>query len=263
MSDDVGVQGSSSASRIARWIAGLGAAAALVLTAGRYVPTIPGAIHELPGWVRQEGALLALLVVLRYVALALIAWLALTTVLALGARLLGDLRAICWADALLLPVQRRMLGAGLAAGLTAGLAVANPLAASASRAGSDHAVRAAPPVTMTVIDPAVRDPAVRDPTVRDPTAREEPPPTEAMTVEEVTPRPAAPPPDTWTIRPGDHLWGVARATLANRGLDRSDAATASYLQTIIEANAEVFVVPGEPDLVYAGQVFVLPDPTAP
>jgi nucleoid-associated protein YgaU len=63
----------------------------------------------------------------------------------------------------------------------------------------------------------------------------------------------------WTIRPGDHLWKVAGQTLAlARGRRADDAAVLAYVREIVRANADVFVVPGDPDLVYPGQRFVLP-----
>jgi hypothetical protein len=65
----------------------------------------------------------------------------------------------------------------------------------------------------------------------------------------------------WTIRPGDHLWKVARVTLAQAsGHPTGDAAILAYVDEIVQANASVFVVSGHPDLVYPGQRFVLPPP---
>lgn len=63
-----------------------------------------------------------------------------------------------------------------------------------------------------------------------------------------------------TIAAGDHLWGVAERTLADRW-DRTPAPAeiATYLQRLIEANRGVLAVPDEPDLVFPGQVFVLPE----
>ena len=37
-----------------------------------------------------------------------------------------------------------------------------------------------------------------------------------------------------------------------------DAAILAYVREIVRTNADVFVVPGDPDLVYPGQRFVLP-----
>jgi hypothetical protein len=68
---------------------------------------------------------------------------------------------------------------------------------------------------------------------------------------------------TRTIEPGDHLWGVSEETLTNAWHRQpSDAEILDYLEHLIELNREVLVVPGHPDLVYPGQVFVLPPVTA-
>jgi hypothetical protein len=69
---------------------------------------------------------------------------------------------------------------------------------------------------------------------------------------------------THTITPGDHLWGVAEAVLeASWGDDPSPAATAAYLEALIDRNRSVLAVPDDPDLVFPGQVFALPDVPAP
>ena len=63
-----------------------------------------------------------------------------------------------------------------------------------------------------------------------------------------------------TIAAGDHLWGVAEQTLAARwSRSPEPAEIAAYLHRLIEANRGVLAVPDEPDLVFPGQVFVLPD----
>jgi hypothetical protein len=63
---------------------------------------------------------------------------------------------------------------------------------------------------------------------------------------------------TWTIEPGDHLWGVAAHTLAAAwGRPASDAEVDHYLMRLIEQNRGILTVPGDPDLVLPGQVFVL------
>ncbi len=63
---------------------------------------------------------------------------------------------------------------------------------------------------------------------------------------------------TWTIAPGDHLWGVAAHTLASAwGRSPSDAEVDRYLGRLIAQNRSVLAVPDDPDLVLPGQVFVL------
>jgi hypothetical protein len=73
------------------------------------------------------------------------------------------------------------------------------------------------------------------------------------------PPPIATDPAVWTIEPGEHLWAVAAETLRDRwSTTPSHAATARYLATLIDANRDVLADPDNPDLVYPGQLFVLP-----
>jgi hypothetical protein len=71
---------------------------------------------------------------------------------------------------------------------------------------------------------------------------------------------AAPPDGSWRIEAGDHLWRVAASTLERRwNRPPTEPETAAYLDRIIETNRASLVVPDNPDLVFAGQVFVLPE----
>jgi hypothetical protein len=70
---------------------------------------------------------------------------------------------------------------------------------------------------------------------------------------------AVPAEGTWTIAPGDHLWGVAEVLLAlHGGTAPDDAAVDAYVQALVAANHDVLVDPADPDLVLPGQVLVLP-----
>jgi hypothetical protein len=65
---------------------------------------------------------------------------------------------------------------------------------------------------------------------------------------------------TWTIAPGDHLWHVATATLVSRWeRPPSNLEIATYVHRLIEANRDVLVVRDNPDLVFPGQIFALPE----
>ncbi|HUP71601.1 MAG TPA: hypothetical protein VM282_01000 [Acidimicrobiales bacterium] len=74
---------------------------------------------------------------------------------------------------------------------------------------------------------------------------------------------AAPP--TWTIAPGEHLWAVARETLADSWHRApTDAEVTPYWRALIEINRSRLIDPSNADYVLAGQSFVLPDvPAAP
>jgi hypothetical protein len=64
---------------------------------------------------------------------------------------------------------------------------------------------------------------------------------------------------TWTARTGDHLWGIAASHLQDqRGSVPSDADITVYWQRLIDANRDRLADPGNPDLIYPGQEFILP-----
>ncbi len=64
----------------------------------------------------------------------------------------------------------------------------------------------------------------------------------------------------WTVESGDHLWSIASRALGDR-LDREPSAdeVLPYWQRLIDANRDRLVDPSNPDLILAGQVFVLPE----
>ena len=63
----------------------------------------------------------------------------------------------------------------------------------------------------------------------------------------------------WEVRPGDHLWGIARSTLvSHRGVDVSDREVALYWTTLIRVNRSRLSDPPQFHLIYAGQRFELP-----
>jgi len=81
------------------------------------------------------------------------------------------------------------------------------------------------------------------------------------------PGPKRPPPtiaptdrwETWDIQAGQCLWDVARETVLRRGGDPADnAAVVAYLQRVIAADRHELSDPGDPGLVFPGQVFDLP-----
>lgn len=65
---------------------------------------------------------------------------------------------------------------------------------------------------------------------------------------------------TWEIAPGDHLWGVAEATLAEAWERVPHAGeVAAYLERLVEANRDALPDPDNPDLVLPGLEVTLPD----
>lgn len=65
--------------------------------------------------------------------------------------------------------------------------------------------------------------------------------------------------DVWSVEPGESFWSIATEVLADRwGRPPSDGEVTPYWRALVEANADRLVT-GDPDLLYAGQVLVLPD----
>ncbi len=69
--------------------------------------------------------------------------------------------------------------------------------------------------------------------------------------------------ETWTVAPGDSFWSIATDTLRDtRGGEPSDDEVLSYWHALLDANEDNLAVPGNPDLLFAGQVVVLPPVSA-
>ena len=60
----------------------------------------------------------------------------------------------------------------------------------------------------------------------------------------------------WIVEPGDHLWGIAAATVAERSGSEDHMEVVRYWLKLIEANADT--VGDNPDLIYPGQLIRLP-----
>lgn len=78
-----------------------------------------------------------------------------------------------------------------------------------------------------------------------------------------TPRPHAPQPSTlgertWEVRRGDHFWAIADAVVREQHPNATEAEVARYWRTLIEANRDRLVVPGNADLILPGQVLTVP-----
>lgn len=70
------------------------------------------------------------------------------------------------------------------------------------------------------------------------------------------------------VAPGDHFWGLAETHLrATWGRPVTEPEVRAYWSILVAANRDRLVPPGDPSQIYAGQVFVTPepgrDPTAP
>jgi nucleoid-associated protein YgaU len=125
-------------------------------------------------------------------------------------------------------------------------AAAGPAQPAAPEAEAAPGTETAAAETTEPTDTANVDPAPDSPAVPD--AAEAP--AAEIAAEEVASAEAAPAPVTITVQPGFTLWGIAQERLGNGVL---------YVQ-VFEANQEKIK---DPDLIYPGQVFSIPESVAP
>jgi hypothetical protein len=266
-----------------RWlptVATLAIAGASLAWLARMGPGLPAACltsrAALAAWLRDHDAGSAALAVAWLAAVVASGYVLVIALLGGLARMIGWRPAIRWVDALTIPSVRRALAVVTTAGISAGLLTGSPAgatplqtpgASTAAQDGDDDLLLVrlpddtASPSVVTMHRLPDADPATN--------AASNPASTAAPTPDALRPPTTAPPPppaaDTWTIAPGDHLWEVAHDVLAESwGRAVTDREVAAYWEHLIAENRGVLVDPQNPDLVYAGQVFTLPDvPSAP
>jgi LysM domain len=239
------------------WVVLLVAALGLFHALGRGAFTAPPLARPgaLASWLDEQSTTTLAFGALRLAAMGLAWYLLAATIAGLLAHFLGSARWSATVDAISPAVVRRVVRG--AAGVTM----------AASVTGAQAAAWAAPPGQPSTASPV---PIMRR-LPPDPPATTAPPPT---TPPPTSPAPANPmpptalppstPPPTWVIRPGDNLWSVAEATLAGAwGRRPSDAEIDGYWMTLIAANRPRLAHGDDPDLVFPGQVFVLPALPAP
>ena len=185
----------------------------------------------------------ALLVAVRAVAFVLAAWLLLSTLGYLLARLAdapGLVRGARWATA---AGVRRLVDAAVAVSVLGGAYL-----------GPRPAFAQAPPPNPVVIELSVPAPHLYTPVAAGDGAPAAP---------EVTATPGATVQQNWTVAPGDCFWTVAEEVLTTAwGRAPTDAEIVPYWRELIDANLSVLVERDNPDLIHPGQVFALPPPTA-
>jgi nucleoid-associated protein YgaU len=70
-------------------------------------------------------------------------------------------------------------------------------------------------------------------------------------------------PNQRTVAPGDSFWSIASDALADAaGRPMGDREVVAYWRQLVDANRGNLVVPGDVDLIFAGQVVQLPPITA-
>lgn len=66
------------------------------------------------------------------------------------------------------------------------------------------------------------------------------------------------PPHTWTVRPGDDFWSIAEAVVTSSGGRPDPGGVARYWSRLVAANRRRLPLPGDPNLLFPGDVIVLP-----
>jgi nucleoid-associated protein YgaU len=225
------------------------AAAIWLLTAmGRGPLRVPSLWHfgAWGPWLADRDALTSAFALLRVATLALAWYLLGATLVGVAARLARGPRLVAIADAVTVPMVRRLLQSALGVGLaTASLTAGSGDGPAPARVESVATAQLpSDPIAMT---PLSGDALVMQPFESHPA---QPPAVRAQQFH-----------DSWTVDPGDHFWSIAETAL-RRAWERepTDDETAAYWEELIAANRQRLIDPGNPDLIQPGQVFVLPPP---
>lgn len=205
-------------------------------------------------WLDGRDAVTVAFALVRLVALVLGWYLLVVTTVGLAARATRIPALVRLTDLATIPAVRRVLGAVAGVGLSA--------SAATLMAGSVLPDQVPQVSEVTVAEGGVV--LQRLPDQGDVVLRRLPDQDGSATMR-VEDRPAAPDGSTssaeWTAQPGDHLWHVAEATLAESwGRAPSDAEVAPYWQQVVDANRDGLADPGNPDLILPGQVLRVPPP---
>lgn len=282
------------------WTAFLaGTAAILHGVGGTLAPPPLSQPGQLGQWLEQRQPAEAAFAVVRLLALGLAWYLLVITVACTVARAIGGASLVRAADAVSVPLVRRLVGGALgvtlaAATLTGGGGAAlaeehigppGPSAGTESMHrlpdGQPFATRpaaapttAAPAGSRTSPVPTMQRLPATAPTRASPTNQTSlattttaaaagdapavaPVPAEAAPA--VAPLPAGG--RTWVVQPGDHFWAVAERVLAEVwGRAPADEEVDGYWRSLVDANAGQLRDPGNPDLLFPGQIIAVPAP---
>lgn len=261
-------------------------------------------------WAAARDPFVAVVAILRLVVLALAWYLVGATTIGLVARLTRAARLVRIADALSVPMVRRLLQGALGLTLAAGVVASSSGAAPVARGAATSAALPTATAMVLVDDDADRDDGVRmtafDADVdggasmialdtdeaddadagaaamrsldEDPGGRSLGPPARMAALEDQDPSATmisldSPTvqmvglggegeggPDEHEVVAGEHLWSIAADHLgAHLDHPPSDAEVAAHWERLIEANRDRLANPDDPDLIFPGQRFVLPD----
>lgn len=218
---------------------------------------------DLDGWLRRTRAEDALAAVLRYVALAGGYWLLGSTLVYLLARISGSVRMIDRTSILTLPAVRRATDR-LVVGTIAVSALAGPAVAVTNVWGDRQpAVEVIDPIetrlgtTAPAVEPVVdlrpleeADEEVSTPPVRLGPSLDRPGAEPAITISDGAHLEVV-------VTEGDHLWALAERRISSTlGRPAADHEVAPYWRDVVSSNPEIRS--GNPDVIYPGEVIVLP-----
>jgi hypothetical protein len=185
------------------------------------------------GWLADRTAPAAAMALVRLVVLALTWYLLLATVAAVAVRLVRAGRLVSIVDVVTVPFIRSLVQAGLGVGVV--VASFGPVVAA------DAVPVSSSQVLLRPLPDASTAPVLR---------QLDPPPA-----------PANPAERTWTVAAGQHLWSISSEVLATAwGRVPDDHELVPYWQRVVDANRSRLADPANPDLLFPGQVLVLPAP---
>jgi len=268
--------------RLAATVAALLAGQVVLWQAGRALPPVPLDGTGLLRTLDESDPLAVAVSLVRLLALAVGAALLAATALGIVARACGAVRLVARLDRATPPGLRQVLDGALGVGLAASIGL-SPLPAGADpgvKPGAAVTLRRLPDVPSTTLRrlpderPAARSerspptspphqaPATLrrlDGTPPPPAPEPAPPPSSAPPA----PGPAAPAGAAGgrevVVRPGDSFWRLAERHEADRlGRRPSEAEVGACWQQLVATNRHRLAVPGDADLLFPGQVLLLP-----
>lgn len=238
---------------LAQWTLALAAATVVVWAAGR--TNLAGPSLGAPGtwrtWVATTDPVVTALALARLAALAVAAYAWVLTIAGLGLRMVHAQGLVRNLDRLTPAVIRRCLSAALSATVAT---------ATFTVSGSAPALAQVPPATATSVPTDMVRPVPRVTMHRlaPDTAPESATPESAGPDSTVADEPAEPG-RRWTVAPGQSFWSIAEHVVgAARPDPPSEGEVAVYWLRVIAANRHELAHRANPDLIFPGQVFVLP-----
>jgi hypothetical protein len=222
-----------------------------VLGQGDLAPPPLTSLDDLMAWFDTRPAPVAVFALLRLGCLGLAGYVLVVVALGIVARASGSASMMRAADTTIPPGLRRLAASLFGVGLV-GVA-AGPLADRGGAATETLVVidRLSPGEPGAVLVPLDED------TPTEGWATLSLLPTEKAETDAVPP--TAPPPDRWVVQRGDCLWSIAESHLGDV-LRRppTDAETAPYWRVVVNHNQSRLTNPGDPDLIFVGEVIELP-----